>query len=161
MNDVRVGAIADRDRCEQRRRQTPRHPGQEALEPVAEGVGVEHATHELGLDQRRREEIEAGRLPRRRGVAIVAEPGARLRLDRGRERGFAGVARVVEREEQAERAVGVHPVADRVVGLRQPREIAVDERARERRELARPATRVGIAASARARRASFRSHVQP
>ena len=161
MDDLRVAAVARRRPGEQRRRLAPREPRQEAVEPRAERGRRQHAPHQVGLDQRRRQEIRAGRLPRRRRVAVVRRTSAaRASTHARRQRGCAGATRVVEREREAERAVRMHAVRNGYSRARQVVEVA-----RAKRRRAAPAPRPPACAPASSPRADssreLSSHAQP
>ena len=115
--------------------------GRNPSQPVRERARRQDPSHQIRFDQRRRQEIRARGLPRRGRVAIVAEPAARRVRAQRLERRFIRRARIVEREQQSERAVGMKSRPQWIALKRQVREITADDRVGERRESCGPALR--------------------
>ena len=142
---MRIAAVADHSRSEQRRRIALRDAGQEACEPVAERNSVENAPHEIGLDQDRRKKIHPRGFPRCRRIDIVEVPRTGLRFEHVAQNLRIAIARVVERERKGERRVGVNAVTDRVGRVGEPFDVALGKHVRERHKIARPAVSVVVA----------------
>ena len=113
----------------------------EAAEPCREVVGVQNAAHQVRFSECGRQEIGARRFPCCGRVAIIEEPSARAIAARVGDRARADGDGVVEREREAERAVRMHAVAQRIVGAREVVEPARDEGVGERRHRDAPAAR--------------------
>ena len=147
VRDVAVARIRDHGRREERTRLPRGQAGQEAVQPGSEGRARKELGHELGLGQGRRQEVEPGRLPGARVVAIGRVP-ALAHADHGIEQAGLACRRPVactgKRQGDRERAVRVDAVANRVRGEREPAEEVALQRLPERIEAGRPATRVRV-----------------
>ena len=117
---------------------------QELSEPRLEFSGRQHAPHQVGLDQARREEICPAGLPSRRDVRIRAEV-ARARSSTSARSRLSPTARgVVVREGKPERGVGMHARSNRVRLLGEKVEIARHDHVGERPEVVRPGPGIGV-----------------
>ena len=112
MRDLAVASVADDRRLEQGRGLAVRNARQELLEPDREQLpGCARAMHS-GLDQRRRQELVAARLPRL-AIAVGAEPVTRAVADERRRARDQNVG-PFERQDQREGCVEMRADADRV-----------------------------------------------
>ena len=148
VRDLPVAWIRDDDGREQRPGLAGGQAGQERMQPPGELLGRLQAGHQLGLGQRRGQEVVPGRLPVAgiTGIRRIPAPGRVVDrgLQFGRPRRPGPQPRVGQRAGQPERAVGVQPDPDRVGGPRQPvQEVAAQHRRQWFHRLG-PAPRVRI-----------------
>ncbi len=155
VRDLTVSRIRHGGRREDRSGFASADVGQEAGQPVSELTGGQQQRHQLGLGQRRRQEVRAGRFPSGRVIPVRREPAPGGIFDRGREPVVSGSrpgARPRQRPRQAERTVLVHAVPDRVGGSRQPAKKAASKGIRQRFEGGQPPAGRGGSGRVRVRR---------
>ncbi len=118
VGDLAIGAVADRGWGEQGGGQAGGGVRQEGREPGPERGGVEEPAHGLRLDQGRRQEVVAGRLP---GLAALvrAVPALGLVTQQAGEARILGHLRIFGGQGQGEGGGGVDPRAHRIGGLGQ------------------------------------------
>ena len=92
----------------------PLDAGKKLPQPRRKGGGIQHTSHQVGLDQARRQEVRAGGLALSVGVAVVQIPLASLGETHVGQRGDVMGTRVVDGKGDSESAVRVHAVADRI-----------------------------------------------
>ena len=142
MAELRIGSIGDDRHLEQVLRLAAIEPRKIGAEPGRELGRGEHAAHQIGLHQRRRQEVGPVRLELRGIVHVVAEVVEAPLDQQILQRLVAGGVRVVERERKAERGVRMHAGPDRVGLLRQEIQVALDERIGQRLQVLLPALRL-------------------
>ena len=119
-------------------------PGRNRANQARNSAGGQHAPHQVGLDQARREEVGTDGSQPGRGVGVRAEVGPRPLLDQCLEPRVADRPGVVVGEREPERGVGVHAGPDRVRLLGEEFQVARDDRVRQRPEVLRPRLRVRV-----------------
>ncbi len=143
MCDASVGAVAHGDGFEQRRRLALLQARKKSPQPRRILGRAQHAPHALRLDQRRRKKVLAAWFPRL-AVGVVREPRARFVACDPEQRIVAAQRRVLQRERERERAVGVRAGAHRIRRIRQIPPKSLREGARQRRERLRAAAAVVV-----------------
>ena len=147
MRDLPVRRVGDLRRGEERGRLSPGQTGQESREPAGELRGRQDTRHQLGLGQRRGQEVVPGRLVLAGVAGVATEPAQDLGRDRVQQLRLAGrgqVPRPRQRPGQPERAVAVHAVPDRVGRRIEPVQEPAGEHRGQRRQRVRPAPRVSV-----------------